>query len=110
MKIGNNIESLSSDLQARAANGSRSPLSSGKNVEGVDGTDRIELSSTSRNLSTGVSGRPESDSVRTEKVAEVRQAIQEGKFHVSAQAVADKMITEAAELIEAITTGGGASR
>ena len=105
MKIGNNIESLQSDLVNRAANASRSPANAGKEVASVDATDRVELSGTSLSLAAGV--QKSSDTVRAEKVAEVKQAIQQGKFHISAQVVADKMINEAAELIEAITSGRG---
>ncbi|MCL4744222.1 MAG: flagellar biosynthesis anti-sigma factor FlgM [Burkholderiaceae bacterium] len=105
MKIGNNIESLQPELVNRATNASRSPAASGKEVAAVEATDRVELSGTSRSLATSAGGSP--DAVRAEKVAEVREAIQQGKFHVSAQAVADKMINEAAELIEAITSGRG---
>ena len=108
MKIGNNIESLQSDLQSRAANGSRSAVSSGKDVGAVDATDKVELSSTSRSLASGMPASVASEAVRMEKVTEVRQAIQEGKFHVNAQVVAEKMINEAAELIEAIAGGGKA--
>ncbi len=105
MKIGNNIESLQPDLVNRAANASRSPTASGKEVAAVEATDKVELSGTSRSLAAVSS--VSSDTVRAEKVAEVREAIQQGKFHVSAQVVADKMINEAAELIEAITSGRG---
>ena len=43
--------------------------------------------------------------MRPGKVEEVKAAIQEGRFHVSAEAVADKMISAAAELIETMATG-----
>ncbi len=107
MKIGNNVESVQSDLLARAVNGSRNPSPTDKAVEAVESTDRIELSETTRSLSSPPGGTAQ-EGVRLEKVAEVRQAIQEGRFHVSAEAVADRMINEAAELIETITTGRGA--
>ncbi len=110
MKIGNNIESIQSDLQTRAANGSRSGVASGKDVGAVEATDKVELSSTSRSLASGMPAGSAADTVRLEKVAEVKAAMQEGKFHVNAQVVAEKMISEAAELIEAIAGGAGPRR
>ena len=105
MKIGNNIESLQSELVARAANGSRSPVAStAQQVGGVDGVDKVELSETSRRLTADATAGVDGD-IRADKVNEVRQAMQEGRFQVSARAVADKMINEAAELIEVISTG-----
>ena len=105
MKIGNNIESLQSELVNRATNASRSPANSGSEIGAVEATDRVEISGASRSLAAVASAS--TDAVRAEKVAEVKAAIEQGKFHVSAQAVADKMISEAAELIESITSGRG---
>ncbi|MGD9943767.1 MAG: flagellar biosynthesis anti-sigma factor FlgM [Burkholderiaceae bacterium] len=67
----------------------------------VDKVDKVQLSPASRNLAADVATGPEP--VRAEKVAEVREAISKGEFHVNAKAVADKMIAQAAELIETLT-------
>ncbi len=107
MKVGNTTESIQSDLLSRAVNGSRTPASTNGPVGEVSAGDRIELSETTRSLASLQAGGRNDDEVRAEKVAEVRQAISEGRFHVRAEAVADKMISQAAELIEAIASGRG---
>lgn len=44
--------------------------------------------------------------VRTETVAALRKAIDEGQYRVNAKKVADRMIKEAAELLQSIATPG----
>lgn len=100
MKVGNNIESLQSDLVARAANGTRSPSTPvTPKVGAVNGVDKVELSELSQRL-TGETAPSGDSGIRAEKVEEVRQAMSEGRFKISAHAVAAKMIADAAELIE----------
>lgn len=82
----------------------RAPASNAP-VEPVEAADRVELSPASRTLASGAAAAGP-DLIRQEKVEELRRAIQEGRFEVSAQAVADRMISEAAELIETIAGGG----
>ena len=82
----------------------RAPASNAP-VEPVEAADRVELSPASRTLSAGASAGG-ADLVRQEKVEALRRAIQEGRFEVAAHAVADRMISEAAELIETIAGGG----
>lgn len=104
MKIGNNIESLQSDLRARAVNGSRTPATpASPTIGAVDGVDKVELSEMSQRLTAEAAGGVDAD-IRPEKVEEVRKAMQEGRFQVNPQVVAEKMISQAAELIESITT------
>lgn len=102
MKIGNNIESLQSELLARAANGSRSPsVPQAQQVGAVSGVDKVELSEVSQRLTGDASGSRETE-IRADKVEQVRLAIAQGQFKVSAHVVAEKMIADAAELIEVI--------
>lgn len=105
MKIGNNLDSKQVDTLNRAANGSRSPTASTGTVSGVQATDKVQLSATSQSLAASEQA---SAAMRAEKVAEVRAAIEQGRFHVSAQVVADRMITAASELVETMATGRGA--
>jgi len=59
----------------------------------------VNLSEASANLRTiesGVSGAP---SVNASKVAEIKQAITEGRFQVNSGAVADSLINSVKELI-----------
>lgn len=79
--------------------GSRAPRDTGE-VE-RPAADEVRLTRTSRSL-VGAASDP-LDAVRTDKVEEVRNAIVEGHFQVRAQVVAERMITEAAQLLETLT-------
>jgi flagellar biosynthesis anti-sigma factor FlgM len=102
MKIGNNLDTKQIDTLARASNGSRTATASSAGVAGVQATDKVQLSATSQSLAATEQATA---SMRAEKVAEVRAAIEQGRFHVSAQVVADRMITAASELVETMTAG-----
>ena len=100
MKVGQTNEPLIPDpgsrIGARPANGAGSGADAGAIVP----ADKVELSKTSRDLSsTGT------QSFSPDRVAEVKSAIQDGSFHVNAQVVAERMISEAAELVETIASG-----
>jgi len=107
MKVTNNIESLQPELPSLGVNGQRASTPSGKTAEG---TDQVQLSEASRSLKAGLSARNDGETIRPEKVEEIREAIKKGEFHVSAEAVADKMIAEAAELVEVMTAMGRQGR
>jgi negative regulator of flagellin synthesis FlgM len=55
---------------------------------------RVELSSAARLASQGTEG-----SFDAEKVARITQAIRDGKFEVNAEAIADKLIANAQEIL-----------
>jgi flagellar biosynthesis anti-sigma factor FlgM len=105
MKIGNNLDNKQIDALTRAANGSRSATAPTGNVAGIQATDKVQLSATSQSLAATEQATA---AMRAEKVAEVRAAIEQGRFHVSAQVVADRMITAASELVETMAAGRGA--
>lgn len=63
--------------------------------------DSVSLSAASRGLAAELA--TDGAEVRHDKVAQVREAIREGRFNVKAQVVADKMIAQAAELLETLT-------
>jgi flagellar biosynthesis anti-sigma factor FlgM len=105
MKIGSNLDSKQVDTLNRAANGSRAPTSPSGSIGGVQAIDKVQLSATSQSLAATEQATA---TIRAEKVAEVRAAIEQGRFHVSAQVVADRMITAASELVETMATGRGA--
>lgn len=67
--------------------------------------DSVSLSAASRGLVADLA--TDDGEVRHDKVAEVREAIREGRFDVRAQVVADRMITQAAELLETLTVPKG---
>lgn len=110
MKIGKPAETPPTDARprpgsavSRAAAGK--PAAAGHShsgpVEKAAAVDAVHLSPASRNLVA--EGALEGQAVRTHKVEEVQTAIREGRFEVNAYAVADKMITQAAELIETLS-------
>lgn len=98
MKINNITEISGPDLPRHAPGVTPGP-SADKPVAGVTETDRIELSETSRLAQTPA----DKDDVRAEKVAQVKNAIARGEFQVDVSAVADRMISEAASLVEMIS-------
>lgn len=105
MKIGKPPDLPLADALSRsgqvAVAGQASGAADARKVERVTATDEVRLSPASRNLASDSADA--ADPVRAEKVAEVRQAIREGRFQVNAKAVAEKMVTEAAELLETLT-------
>lgn len=103
MKLGQTSDSQrASPLQAALDGRAPAPAATTP-VEPVEAGDRVELSAASRSLAAGATDA--AGAAREQKVEEIRRAIQEGRFHVSAHAVADRMIAEAAELVETIARG-----
>jgi negative regulator of flagellin synthesis FlgM len=104
MRIGKPTELQQTDARTRAGGtgavggvaGTRS-----EPVEKTPGVDAVRLSQTSRSLAT--ERVAEEEPVRSKKVEEIKAAIREGRFQVSAHAVADKMISQAAELLETLS-------
>ena len=104
MKIGKPADVQQTDALSRPghpAAGAASGASRSDAVDKVAGTDAVRLSQTSRNLAS--EGATDEMPVRAAKVAEVQAALREGRFEVDAQAVADKMIAQAAELLETLS-------
>ena len=98
MKVGNIPELSGADLP-RHVPGTTGGVAPDKPVAEVADTDRVELSSASRLGQTiGQDGE-----IRAEKVTEVKNAIARGEFKIDVSAVADRMINEAASLVEVIS-------
>lgn len=76
-----------------------SGASSDERVDGVVPSDSVEVSDTGRALAAGSQA---ADEFRADKVAAVKKALEEGTYQVRAKIVADRMITEAAELLESM--------
>ncbi|MEZ5649149.1 MAG: flagellar biosynthesis anti-sigma factor FlgM [Burkholderiaceae bacterium] len=98
MKVGQ-IPDLSGPELPRHLPGTSGANGADRPVQGVTETDRVELSPASR---LGQSQSPDGD-VRAEKVAEVKNAIARGDFKIDISAVAERMIHEAASLVEMIS-------
>ena len=102
MKIGKPTELQQTDALTRAGHGAGGGVAGTRSeaVEKTPGVDAVHLSQTSRSLAAE---RVEEQPVRSEKVEEIKAAIREGRFQVSAHEVADKMISQAAELLETLS-------
>ena len=102
MKIGKPAEIQQSELvRATQAAGTGKAGSAGGPVEATSAAASVQLSDTSRRLAAQAGSTGET--IRAEKVEEVRRAISEGRFDVNAAVVAEKMIAEAAELLETLS-------
>ena len=74
----------------------------GGKVEGVVPTDSVSLSQAGR----AITSTSQTEEFRSDKVAALKTAIAEGSYHVQAKVVAERMIMEAAELLESMTAQG----
>lgn len=100
MRVDGSIDPNKPDVAGvsvkRNGNGSGSP-----STPLVSDVDKVALSETGRRLASARASDGGAD-IRSEKVDAVRAAIESGQFRVDAQKVADKLITEAAQLLETI--------
>lgn len=71
----------------------------GEKVDGVLPSDSVKLSDTGRALTAA--GKAVDD-FRADKVAALKMALEQGTYHVQARIVADRMISEAAELLRSM--------
>jgi len=98
MKIGNPADKPAAPVHGgagtpAAANGT--PQAAGATPAQADASAKIELSNTAATLLTG-GANSEFDA---EKVARIAKAIDDGSFKVDPEAIADKLIANAAELL-----------
>jgi len=105
MKIGKPSEiQQTTDVTLRSGQtpgGSRLPGRAGEAGRPAATDDEVRLTRASRSLMGEGPGAAEM--VRAEKIEEVRKAIEEGRFPVNADVVAQRMISEAAELLETLS-------
>lgn len=106
MKIGNSPEKLAStpvgtNNVADAARGSKPAANNVAGGKGPEASAQINLSSTASKLLSGVS---EEGSFDAEKVGRISQAISEGRFSINADAIADKLIANAQEMLTRTAT------
>ena len=101
MKIGNPAEQPAPAVVtngAPAASGSAHAGSAGATAAPADPSAKIELSSTASTLlSAGASAEFD-----TEKVTRISQAIDAGAFKINPEAIADKLISNAQELLSKV--------
>ncbi|RZS57267.1 flagellar biosynthesis anti-sigma factor FlgM [Sphaerotilus mobilis] len=99
MKIGNTSAPAGINPTGAATTSSR-PAGEGGAVQGTasankaDGSATVELSSTARALMEAADG-----SFDAHKVEQVRQSISDGTYKINADAIADKLIANAREVL-----------
>lgn len=96
MKIDSSIKSVSTG--AVSGGGSR-PGKGATSAPGSGGGDRVQLSPLSSQLQAIESSMADTPVVDSARVAEIRQAIAEGRFKVNPDAVADHLLQTARELL-----------
>lgn len=104
MKIGQNADKLAAtglgqgvERPATAEAGRSKGASEAGSVKNApEASAKLALSSTA---STMLQGVPDDGSFDAEKVQRISQAISEGKFSVNADAIADKLIANAREMV-----------
>ena len=71
-----------------------------RSIPAADGSAKVELSSTAASLISGARGTPaEIDAAKVERIA---QAIADGSFKVNAEAIADRLIANAQEVLDRV--------
>lgn len=98
MKIGPSTDVVKIESNPPVPGAGQSGVSGNAPVSPVEQADRIHLSAAA-NAADGIAA---DSPVSEEKVAEIRRAIEAGEFRVNPTEIADKMISEAASLLETI--------
>jgi len=108
MKIGNSAEKLAAPPvaaertgaaeagRAKAGGGAQGASPSSATGKAPEASAQVELSGTASKLLKGVSDEGSFDAA---KVSRISEAITQGKFTVNAEAIADKLIANAQELV-----------
>lgn len=97
MKIGTSADANTAAAVSNAATGSGPGVANASvgAPASAEASARVELSSTASTLLAG----PSTSEFDAAKVARMAQAIQDGSFKVDPQAIADKLIANAQELL-----------
>lgn len=100
MKIGNPAEKPAPQAVANTATQTtpRTAAESGAGApQAVEASAQVELSNTAAKLLSGAAGA--SSDFDADKVERISNAIHKGEFKINAEAVADKLIANAAEVL-----------
>lgn len=85
-------------LAGTATAPSRSSKATPQGARGSAGQDNVDISSVSTQIHAIESSIAEASGFDAAKVEEIKLAISEGRFHINADLIADKLITSAREL------------
>ncbi len=96
MKIDSSIKSVNTGA---VSGGASRPGKGAANAPASGGGDRVQLSPLSSQLQAIESSMADTPVVDSARVAEIRQAIAEGRFKVNPDAVADHLLQTARELL-----------
>jgi negative regulator of flagellin synthesis FlgM len=97
MKIDSSIKSVSTGA---TSGGAARPSKGAATAPSSSGGDRVQLSPLSSQLQAIESSMTDTPVVDTARVAEIRQAIAEGRFKVNPDVVADHLLQTARELLK----------
>ncbi len=100
MKIGKPADIQATEISLRQGNKAIAPATGSSRAEPVQKTPEVDAVRLSQATKSQLA---ETTPVNSAKVEEVKAALREGRFQVNAHAVADKMISQAAELLEALS-------
>lgn len=95
MKIGS-LENKLAGVDRVAPTGTERRGETSKPGRGSETSATVALSSTAAALSSDAAGETSFDQAKVERIA---QAIRDGKFEINAEAIADKLIANAQELL-----------
>ena len=103
MKIGQPAPAIQEQApSATTAGGRAAPQeqAAGTIAAGTGSSAKVELSNTAAALISGIKGAPAE--IDTAKVARISQAIADGSFKIDAEAIADKLIANAQEVLGSV--------
>ena len=96
MKIGNNADLNAYSKVGGTTTGTPEAGAAKAGTAASGEGSKVELSSAASSL---IAGAPDDGSFDAEKVARIASAIEKGEFKINADAIADKLIANAAEML-----------
>ncbi|MDO5057115.1 MAG: flagellar biosynthesis anti-sigma factor FlgM [Lautropia sp.] len=95
------VSLLSRPVSTAAAGAVSGPTGSEDDVHPVTGTDSVHLSESGLHLLPAQAEQP--DAARAARIQELKQAIEEKRYHVESRKIAAKLLSEASELMATLT-------